>query len=123
MDPAALNRWIASAAVVEPRVGGSYSYGWKYKYAERDVIGGPTRILDYVENERLVTDWTDWRGQDERGLTRVAWMLENLGEKTKVTLVHGGFTRAADLSDYPFGWGEFLGQLRKNVETGTGPSS
>ena len=27
MDPEVLNRWIASAATVDPRVGGAYSYG------------------------------------------------------------------------------------------------
>jgi uncharacterized protein YndB with AHSA1/START domain len=120
MDPAALNEWIAAAAVVEPRVGGAYGYGWKYKHGGRDVEGGPTKILDLVENERLVTDWTDWRGQHERGMTRVAWLLESVGEKTKVTLVHGGFSRAADMSDYPFGWGEFLGRMKSTVETSTG---
>jgi uncharacterized protein YndB with AHSA1/START domain len=116
LDPAALNAWIASAAVVEPQAGGTYSYGWKYAHGGRDVEGGPTKILDLVENERLVTDWTDWRGQNERGMTRVAWLLETVGKKTKVTLVHGGFSRAADMSDYPFGWGEFLGRLRGVVE-------
>jgi uncharacterized protein YndB with AHSA1/START domain len=116
MEPAALNRWIASAAVVDPRVGGTYSYGWKYPFGGRDVEGGPTKILDLVENERLVTDWPDWRGQDERGKTRVAWLLESVGTKTKVTLVHGGFSRAADMSDYPFGWGDFLSRLKSAVE-------
>ena len=116
MDPAALNRWIAAAGVVEPRVGGAYRYGWKYKHGGRDVDGGPTRILDLVENERLVTDWTDWRGQNERGMTRVAWMLEGVGDRTRVTLVHGGFSRAADMSDYPFGWAGFLERLKEAVE-------
>jgi uncharacterized protein YndB with AHSA1/START domain len=117
MDPAALNEWIASAAFVEPRAGGAYSYGWKYAHGGRDVEGGPTKILDLVENERLVTDWTDWRGQNERGMTRVAWLLESVGDKTKVTLVHGGFPRAADMSDYPFGWGDFLSRLRQFIQT------
>ncbi len=116
IEPEALDRWIAAAASVEPRVGGAYSYGWTYKYGGRDVVGGPTKVLDIVENERLVTDWTDWRGQDERGLTRVSWTLESLGGKTRLTLVHGGFSRTADLSDYPFGWGEFLAQLRGFLE-------
>ena len=75
------------------------------------------KILDLVENERLVTDWPDWRGQNERGRTRVAWLLESVGEKTKVTLIHGGFSRAADGSDYPFGWGGFLERLKGVVET------
>ena len=117
MDPAALNEWIAASAVVEPRIGGAYRYGWKYKHGDRDVDGGPTKILDLVENERLVTDWPDWRGQKDRGMTRVAWLLETVGTRTKVTLVHGGFSRAADMSDYPFGWGDFLSRLKGVVES------
>jgi uncharacterized protein YndB with AHSA1/START domain len=116
IEPEAMNRWIATAASVEPRIGGAYSYGWKYKHGGRDVEGGPTKILDLVENERLVTDWPEWRGQNERGSTRVAWMLESVGNKTRVTLVHGGFSRAADISDYPFGWGHFLSKLKEEAE-------
>jgi uncharacterized protein YndB with AHSA1/START domain len=117
IDPAALNTWVASSAEVEPRVGGRYRYGWRYPVGGRDVDGGPTTILDLVENERLVTDWLDWRGDDTRSPTRVAWLLEDVGEKTRVTVVHGGFSRAADASDYPFGWAEFLGRLKSVTES------
>ena len=119
IEPEALNRWIASKAEVEPRAGGKYRYGWNYPYGGRDVEGGPTRILDFVPNERLVTDWLDWRGDDSRGATRVAWILESVSEKqTRLTLIHSGFSRAADFSDYPFGWGQFAAQLKSEVETG-----
>ena len=121
IEPEALNRWIASAAVVEPRLGGRYSYGWSYEHGGRSVEGGPTRILDFVDNERIVTDWPDWRGDASRGMTRVAWILESVGSKTRVTLVHGGFSRAADAGDYPFGWGGFLGRLKAEAETATRP--
>ena len=117
VDPEAMTRWLgAPKPVVEPRAGGAYSYGWEYKVDGRDVVGGPTTILDYVENERLVTDWPDWRGDMSKPRTRVAWHLESIGEgKTKVTLVHGDFPRAVDMSDYPFGWGWFLSQLKGEV--------
>jgi uncharacterized protein YndB with AHSA1/START domain len=116
-DPAALNRWIASAAEVEPRVGGRYSFGWKYKMGDRNVEGGPTKILELVPDERIVTDWPDWRGDETRPPTRVAWLLEDAGAGTKVTLVHSGFSRVADKSDYPFGWREFMDQLKREAET------
>lgn len=119
VDPAALNAWIASAAVVEPRAGGRYSYGWTYRHGDRQVEGGPTRILDLVPNERLVTDWPDWRGDPARPRTRVAWLLESVGSKTRVTVVHGEFPRAVDISDYPFGWMSFLNRL-KGVLEGSG---
>lgn len=28
------------------------------------MTGGPTKILDIITNERLVTDWLDWRGDN-----------------------------------------------------------
>ena len=112
MEPAKLDKWIASAASVEPRVGGRYSYGWKYPVDGRDVTGGPTRILEMIPNEKLVTDWPDWRGDASVPKTTVTWLLESAGDGTRVTVIHSGFARTTDISDYPFGWSGFLGQLK-----------
>lgn len=112
LEPAALDKWVSGAAEVEPRIGGRYRYGWKYEVAGRQVEGGPTTILDLVPNERLVTDWLDWRGDGTRPVTRVAWILEDADGGARLTLVHDGFSRTADVSDYPFGWPFFMGQLR-----------
>ena len=47
VDPEALGRWVgAKNAVVEPRVGGAYRYGWRYEVEGNEVDGGPTTILD-----------------------------------------------------------------------------
>jgi uncharacterized protein YndB with AHSA1/START domain len=116
VDPDALNRWIATAATVEPRTGGAYSFAWKYEHKGRPVESGPTTILDLIENERLVIDWTDWRGDATRPPTRVAWLLQDEGTGTRVTLVHSGFSRVVDQSDYPFGWVWFLDRLREEAE-------
>jgi hypothetical protein len=37
----ALNRWIASAAEVDPRTGGRYTFAWKYPHGGREVESGP----------------------------------------------------------------------------------
>lgn len=116
VDPDQMNAWVAAAADVDLRIGGRYGYGWTYKIADRDVVGGPTTILDLVPNERLVTDWLDWRGDPTRPPTRLAWILEDVPAGTRVTLVHGGFSRVADQSDYPFGWVFFMGKLKATVE-------
>lgn len=116
LDPAELNKWMAKDAQVDPRVGGVYKLGWKYEIDGREVEGGTTKILDLVPNERIVLDWLDWRGDTTRPLTRIAYTLESLGPKTRLTFVHDGFSRAADISDYPFGWGQFLGQLKAGME-------
>jgi len=119
MDPEALRRWVgATAPVVEARVGGSYRYGWKYPMGDREVTGGPLTILELLPDRLLVTDWPDWRGNPEVPMQRVEWHLEPEGGATGLTLVHAGFTRAADISDYPFGWGHFTAALKAHVESG-----
>jgi uncharacterized protein YndB with AHSA1/START domain len=116
LDPAIMNQWISSKAEVEPRAGGRYVYGWEYKNEDRDVLGGPTHIIELVENEKLVTDWPDWRGLPDRPSTTVTWLLETIGKQTRVTIVHGVFERAADISDYGAGWAWFLSQLKATTE-------
>jgi uncharacterized protein YndB with AHSA1/START domain len=116
LEPATLNQWIAAAAEVEPRVGGRYTYGWKYPHDGREVLGGPTRILELVPNRKLVTDWPDWRGDASVTGQTITWQLEPEGNGTRLTLVHGGFSRVTDQSDYRFGWGGFTGALKSLVE-------
>lgn len=112
ITPALVNEWFgAKASVIEPWVGGRYELGWQYTVDGRDVIGGPTRILEFAENERLVLDWPDWRGDDTVTGQTITFQLEPLHSQTRLTFVHAGFTRAVDVSDYPFGWTWFLGQL------------
>lgn len=116
LDPELMNRWLGGKANVDPRIGGQLSYGWHYKVGEREVDGGPTRIIDMVENERLVTDWPDWRGDPEVPPTTVTWLLASEGAQTRLTLIHGVFPRAADMSDYPYGWLGFLDGLKGVAE-------
>ena len=104
---------------VEPRAGGAYVLGWSYEVDGRQVAGGPTRILEITPNERLVTDWPDWRGDPAMPTQRVTWTLAEQDGGTHLTLVHDGFTRWADIGDYPGGWGHFLGQLKQAAETAT----
>ena len=117
IDPATLNKWIAASAEVEPHADGRYSYGWSYEVRGKKVEGGPTRILELVENAKLVTDWPDWRGDATRPAQRVSWVLEAIGDQTRVTLIHEPFERTTDLSDYPQGWAGFLAQLKQQVES------
>lgn len=116
IEPEKLNKWLSTAASVEPRSDGRYSYGWKYPVDGREVAGGPTRILEIVPNEKLVTDWPDWRGDATVPMTTVTWLLESVGKGTRVTLIHSGFTRTTDISDYTPGWADFLEKLKALVE-------
>jgi hypothetical protein len=47
----------------------------------------------------------------------VSWVLEAIGDQTRVTLIHEPFERTSDLSDYPQGWAQFLSKLKETVES------
>jgi len=117
LDPALMKRWLGGTPRVD-LASREMSYGWSYEIEGRQVAGGPTRIVELVENEKLVTDWTDWRGDPDKPLTRVTWLLDALdgGKRTRVTIVHDGFEHAVDRSDYQQGWAGFADELRKVAE-------
>ncbi len=112
LEPELMNQWLFGNAAVD-KAKGALSYGWQYDYEGRRVLGGPTRIVELIENEKLVTDWPDWRGDENKPATRVTWTLEALdnGKRTRVTLVHDQFEFMADRSDYLSGWAGFLDGL------------
>ncbi len=115
IDPEILAKWTYGLAIVEPRTGGLYSYGWTYEIDGKNVEGGPTKILEFVENEKLVTDWPDWRGDAANNSQKITWLLDEDGGGTKLTLIHDGFVRPSDISDFPFGWSGFLDGIRDAV--------
>ena len=114
IEPEQINRWFGTtSAIVEPMVGGRYDLQWQYKVDGEEVHGGPTKILELVPDRKLVLDWPDWRGDTTVTGQSITWLLEPVVGGTEVTLIHAGFTRTADISDYPFGWVWFLDELKK----------
>lgn len=113
-EPDALREWMhAPNPVVELRVGGRYSLGWRYEQDGKQVEGGPMRILELVPDEKLAVSWPDWRGDTSVPMQSVTWLLEAEGTGTRVTVIHAGFTRTVDISDYPFGWGHFISAMAR----------
>ncbi len=119
IEPSLVNQWLfTSEAKIEPHTDGRYSLGWKYQIDGRDVVGGPTKILDMQRDEHLVLDWPDWRGDPDVPDQRIAFSLsDQTSGATRVDFVHDGFTRAVDVSDFPFGWREFLRGLARVAES------
>ncbi len=113
-DPAQVQAWFnAAAPVIEPREGGAYRVDWHYRVGDRDVTGGPTTILVWQPTQHLVLDWPDWRGDPAVPVQSITFALAPEGDATILTFTHAGFTRAADLSDYPVGWRFFLAALER----------
>lgn len=107
--PEELERWIASAATVEPVVGGRYDFGWGF--------GDPLKILDLVPNERLAYSWG--QSPDEPPMV-VTWTLAGSGGKTRLTLVQSGFAPDQPSDDLRNGWLNFMSFIKSLVEDGTG---
>lgn len=107
IEPEQLDRWIASAATVEPVVGGAYDYGWG--------VGGPLKILDLVPNERLVHSWSQ---ESEHPGMAVTWTLEGSGGRTRLTLVQSGFAPDQRSDDLRNGWLNFLSFIKSSIEAG-----
>ena len=105
-DPARMTRWFGSAALLDPRPGGTF----RVDLNGRDVVLG-----EYVEVEpprRVVFTW-GWGSSDDAtppGSTRVEVTLEPDGDGTRVVLLHHGLAGAAR-GRHREGWTHFLGRL------------
>lgn len=105
IKPEQLERWIASKATVEPKIGGRYDFGWNGT--------GPVKILELVPNEKLTYSWPEQEGE-----TIVTWTLEESGGKTRLTLAHSGFAPARKTGGYNAGWLNFASWVKSIVEYG-----
>jgi uncharacterized protein YndB with AHSA1/START domain len=105
IKPEQLDRYIATKAVVEPRVGGRYDFGWG---------SCPVKILELEPNRKLAYSW-EYKDQPP---TVVTWTLNGSGGRTRITLVHSGFGPKRDNQDYRAGWIEFLNALKFMCEVG-----
>lgn len=104
INPAQLERWIASKASVDPTVGGDYKIGWDF--------AGSLKILEIVPNESLKLDWTEG---DRKNILH--WTLAESGGKTRLTLVHSGFAPDED-SGLTSGWSNYMSWIKSIAEYG-----
>lgn len=110
-DPALATRWIADAAHLDPRPGGTFAL---------DVRGNPARG-EYVAVEpphRVVFTWgVEGRGDFPPGSSTVEVVLRPDGDGTVVTLTHSGLPTEAHRRSHRAGWTEFLGILGQVAAT------
>jgi uncharacterized protein YndB with AHSA1/START domain len=106
INPKQLERWIASNATVEARVGGDYNLGWDYD-------AGALKILEIVPNEKLSLSWPEGDGE-----TVVTWTLAGSGGKTRLTLVHSGFAPDKPTHGLKTGWLNFMSWVKSLTEYG-----
>jgi uncharacterized protein YndB with AHSA1/START domain len=104
-DPALVVKWIADAALLDARPGGTFSL---------DVGGNPARG-EYVEVDpprRVVFTWgIEGRGDFPPGSSTVEVVLLAVGEETLVTLTHRDLPTEDYRRSHLDGWSERLGVL------------
>lgn len=105
IDPDQLNRWIASQASVDPRVGGRWDMGWPGE--------GAFRILELVPEKKLALEW-----EIDGTPTVVTWTLEGSGGKVRLTLSQSGFANGYRCDGEQAGWLNFMIFLGSLVEYG-----
>jgi uncharacterized protein YndB with AHSA1/START domain len=113
-DAALAVKWIADAALLDPRPGGTFSV---------DVRGNPARG-EYVEVDppyRVVFTWgMEGRGDFPPGCSTVEVDLQADGDDTVVTLTHRDLPDEDHRRSHERGWAELLGIL---AGVAAGPAS
>lgn len=120
-DSKELTQWWPDIGTFEPRVGGKFHFTF---LAERHKEMGDKdhrldgEVLEIVPNKRLVYTFIpdeEYRPDGIRAKpTVVTWSLEEVGKnRTRVTLVHSGFTKETDkhFKDVTAGWSYFTARL------------
>jgi uncharacterized protein YndB with AHSA1/START domain len=113
IEPAQLDRWIATRAEVEPHAGGRYDFGWDH---------GPVKILELEPDKVLAYSWRhSWEDEQGPASTVVRWELDGSQGHTHLTIVHSGFGGTGRKTEgYQLGWMEFLASLQRMLEVGAG---
>ena len=121
IDPEQLTQWFPNVATIEPRVGGKIFFRFSKEVTKEkkahDVIG---TIINIIPNKELSHTWNFTTKPDYSKETIVTWRLEQIDkDKTKLTLVHSGFTNADRLQydEHNEGWDWYVKRLENFVET------
>jgi uncharacterized protein YndB with AHSA1/START domain len=111
--PEQMDRWVATSAYVDPKVGGTYTYGWTEEVDGRKTAAGPTKILEIESGRLLVHGWF-WPG--ESAPTKVSWEIKGEGATSNLVLTHSGFSPSDKIEGYVQGWAAFLSKLKSLLE-------
>lgn len=116
--PELVDQWIGIGSRVDLRVGGGFDFGWSGCGAPesepKPLDECPVKIVVLEQDRRLAITWPDWRGSPDVPDQEVRFELTPEGpggKQTRVELLHTGFVRSVDRSDFTQGWYGFLEAL------------
>ena len=111
-----LTKWFPDHVILEPNVGGKvrFSFYKEQNKMDRDYIVEGS-IIEFIPNKKISYTW-QYKDIPEFPETIVSWKLEELERnKTRVELVHSGFTgkEQENLSSkgHDEGWTHFMNEL------------
>ncbi len=118
-DAQELIQWFPDAAILEPKVGGQFKLSFlkdsknSRMKLDRDFIN-EGKVLEIIQNKKLIHT-RKWQAFSDFAETIVTWELEQVDNKTRLTLTHIGFTGKeqgpASLEEHNKGWSFFLNGL------------
>ena len=130
-DAKELVEWWPDMGTFEPKVGGKFHFTFlaeRLKEMGDKEMGEKDHklegeVLEFIPDKKLIYTFIpdgDYRPDGVSAKpTLVTWHLEEIGKnKTKVTLVHSGFTKEMDrhYQDVTAGWNYFVGRLVEYCE-------
>ncbi|MGA8737853.1 MAG: SRPBCC domain-containing protein [Nitrososphaeraceae archaeon] len=113
-----LTKWFPDHVILEPNVGGKvrFSFYKEQNKMDRDYIVEGS-IIEFIPNKKISYTW-QYKDMPEFSETIVSWKLEELERnKTRVELVHSGFTgkeqEKVSSKGHDEGWTHFMNELSK----------
>jgi uncharacterized protein YndB with AHSA1/START domain len=118
-DPNELTNWFPDNAIFDGRIGGKVRFTFnkeRSKELDRDYSPEGT-IKEFILNKKVSYTW-QLKDTPEFPETTVTWELEEIdANKTRVELVHSGFTGKEEgklsFKEHDQGWSYFLDRLEK----------
>ena len=115
ITPEQLTQWFPNLVTIEPKIGGKISFRFLKENTQEDkdheIVG---EIVSFIPNKEISYTWNFTTKPKYNKNTTVTWKLEQLDKhKTKLTLIHSGFTNADRLQydDHNKGWNWHIKRL------------
>jgi uncharacterized protein YndB with AHSA1/START domain len=119
IDPEQLTQWFPNIATIEPWAGGKVFFRFSKQVTkekkDHDIIG---TIISIIPNKEISYTWNFTTKPEYNKNTIVTWKLAHLdNDKTKITLIHSGFTNLDRIQydEHNEGWDWYTKRLENFV--------
>jgi uncharacterized protein YndB with AHSA1/START domain len=121
IDPGQLTQWFPDVVMIEPKLGGKVSFRFLKENTKEDndheIVG---TIISIIPNKELSYTWNFITKPEYHKGTIVTWNVDKIeSNKTKLTLIHSGFTKEDTLQyeDHSKGWTWHISRLVNLLST------